>query len=426
MTAAVFKIIPTTQQYDWGKTGRSSKVAQFAASSQLPGFQIDEAAPYAELWMGTHPKSPSLVRSTGQVLSEHLASHPELIGQKIIDKFSAGNGNLPFLFKVLSIEKALSIQTHPDKDTAEKLHREQPDIYKDDNHKPEMAIAITPFDALCGFRPLPDIASALHDTPEFRSLIAPDLVDAFLSKASSSSSEGREARDALKGLFGSLMRADAPQVQAALKSLIARYKSGDTIGNEDGDVVKLVFKLDEQFPDDIGIFCVFVLNYLHLNPGEAIFLGAGEPHAYIYGECIETMANSDNVIRAGLTPKLRDIPVLVAGLTYMAADPSKHVVKLKSFQSSGPSVLYDPPIPEFSVIRMRLYHQDSIEFHEPRRGPSLAIVTAGKGLVSWYSSVEENLELSLGDVFFIGAGTAIRFKNTEDTPLILYRAFVEA
>jgi mannose-6-phosphate isomerase len=80
--------------------------------------------------MGTHPKSPSRVRSSGQVLSEYLASHPELIGEEIIDKFDAGNGNLPFLFKVLSIEKALSIQTHPDKQTAERLHAEHPDIYK--------------------------------------------------------------------------------------------------------------------------------------------------------------------------------------------------------------------------------------------------------------------------------------------------------
>ena len=111
--------------------------------------------------MGTHPKSPSLVLNSGQVLSEHLASHPELIGKSVITKFDAGNGNLPFLFKVLSIEKALSIQTHPDKKTAEILHREHPDIYKgmwlheylstylknstDPNHKPEMALAITPF-----------------------------------------------------------------------------------------------------------------------------------------------------------------------------------------------------------------------------------------------------------------------------------------
>ena len=186
-TTAVFKIIPTTQSYDWGKLGLTSKVAQFASQSQIPGFKIDERSPYAEvssvsiifftagwypqqLWMGTHPTSPSLVLSSRKVLSEHLASHPELIGKSIVENFDAGNGSLPFLFKVLSIQKALSIQTHPNKQTAEILHAQHPDIYKgmyfhryslfhsdfhrnpDPNHKPEMALAITPFQALCGFR----------------------------------------------------------------------------------------------------------------------------------------------------------------------------------------------------------------------------------------------------------------------------------
>ncbi|KAG6885750.1 hypothetical protein C0993_010261 [Termitomyces sp. T159_Od127] len=126
----VFKIAPTTQQYDWGKIGSTAKVAQFAAASKLPGFTVDESVPYAELWMGTHVKSPSRIYDTGEVLSEHLAKHPELIGPSVCEKFDASNGNLPFLFKILSIEKALSIQSHPDKVTAEKLHVAQPDIYK--------------------------------------------------------------------------------------------------------------------------------------------------------------------------------------------------------------------------------------------------------------------------------------------------------
>jgi mannose-6-phosphate isomerase len=146
-----------------------------------------------------------------------------------------------------------------------------------------MALAITPFDALCGFRPLPEIVAALHDTPELRALISPDIVDRFLSKAESPTPEGPDEKEALKELFGSLMRADQDKIQAAVEQLIARYRAGETHGREDGDIVKLVFRLNEQFPNDIGIFCVFVLNYLHLSPGDAIFLGAGEPHAYIYG-----------------------------------------------------------------------------------------------------------------------------------------------
>lgn len=250
--------------------------------------------------MGTHPKSPSrlICNSRQVVLSEHLASHPELIGQPVIDRFDAGNGNLPFLFKVLSIEKALSIQTHPDKRTAEILHAQFPDIYKgnhhstfsrfnlilyiyiDPNHKPEMALALTPFQALCGFRPLPEIANFLKTTPEFRALILPSIIDDFILISGSPNPTGTTEKAALRSLFSSLMKADESTVHHQLDVLVKRYRSQAT---KDDDIVQLVLKLNEQFPQDIGIFCPFVLNYVRLDSGQAIFLGAGEPHAYIYG-----------------------------------------------------------------------------------------------------------------------------------------------
>ncbi|KAF8798497.1 RmlC-like cupin [Phlegmacium glaucopus] len=275
--------------------------------------------------MGTHPTSPSLVLSSHQVLSEHLAGHPQLIGKPVIEKFNAGDGNLPFLFKVLSIEKALSIQTHPDKQTAEILHAQRPDIYKDPYHKPEMALAITPFQALCGFRPLPEIAYYLNNTPELKALIPPPVINDFLS-ISGSSNPGQAEKAALKNLFTSLMTANESTVHDQLDLLVKRYQLQATQLDDDDDIVQLVLRLNEQFPGDIGLFCPFVLNYVRLDPGQAIFLGAGEPHAYISGEC---MANSDNVIRAGLTPKLRDIPNLISNLTYTASPPSKHVVEPK-------------------------------------------------------------------------------------------------
>ncbi|KAF5316311.1 hypothetical protein D9619_006837 [Psilocybe cf. subviscida] len=418
---SVFKITPTTQQYDWGKTGKGSKVAEFAAASKVPGFSIDEHAPYAELWMGTHPKSPSRVASSHQDLAEHLAAHPELIGQEVIDKFDAGSGNLPFLFKVLSIEKALSIQSHPDKETAVALHAAQPDIYKDPNHKPEMALAITPFQALCGFRPLPEIASYLNSVPELRALLPRSIIDAFLAIANSPTPTGPTEKAALRDLFAALMTADEGDIMHRVTLLVARYSAGNTREGEDVDVVKLVLRLDSQFPGDVGIFCPFMLNYVFLHPGDAIFLGAGEPHAYISGECIECMANSDNVIRAGLTPKLRDIPNLVSGLTYTSAKPTAHVVDARPFNSPV-STLYDPPIPEFSVVQVRLEH-GAKEQHAPLRGPSIAIVTQGEAQVKWGDS--GTLDVGLGDVFFVGANTPITFANTPDSELTVYRAFVE-
>ncbi|KAF8153993.1 mannose-6-phosphate isomerase [Crassisporium funariophilum] len=419
----VFKIIPTTQQYDWGKQGRSSKVAEFASASQIPGFTIDEGSPYAELWMGTHTKSPSHVLSSKKLLSEYLTSKPELIGEPVIKKFDAGNGNLPFLFKVLSIEKALSIQTHPDKKTAEILHAQFPDIYKDPNHKPEMALAITPFHALCGFRPLPEIATYISSTPELKALIPSSIVDAFLSISSSENPTGPAEKTALKDLFACLMTADEATIRQQLDALVARYNAGGahTADGEDKAAVDLVLKLNEQFPGDVGAFCTFVLNQVHMNPGEAIFLGAGEPHAYISGECIECMANSDNVIRAGLTPKLRDIPNLVSGLTYNASRPSKHIVEPKPFFSAENSTLYDPPIPEFSVVQVKLPGGKK-ETHPALKGPSIAIVTEGQGDVRYGKEV---LEVGLGDVVFIGAGTEIELRSGGDGQLVIYRAFVE-
>ncbi|KAH9479108.1 Mannose-6-phosphate isomerase [Psilocybe cubensis] len=425
---AVFKIIPTTQQYDWGKIGKDSKVAQFASASQIPGFAIDEGSPYAELWMGTHPKSPSHVRSSNQVLSEYLEQHSELIGTPIIEKFDAANGNLPFLFKVLSIAKALSIQTHPDKKTAEQLHVQFPDIYKDPNHKPEMALAITPFQALCGFRPLPEIAAYLNSTPELRSMLPAAIVDEFLKISNSTTPEGGAEKAALKNVFASLMMADEETVKAKVDTLMTRYNSGETHAGEDPDIVKLVLLLGKQFPGDIGIFCAYVLNYVVLRPGEAIFLGAGEPHAYVSGECIECMANSDNVIRAGLTPKLRDVPNLVSGLTYTASPPTKHVVYTKPFRNaSRASVLYDPPIPEFSVVRVKIPEGSTkeSEVHPPLGGPSVIIVTEGQGQVSWNDDAE-SLDVSLGDVFFVGAATKVKFTIKGDETFVIYRAFVEA
>ncbi|KAJ3768858.1 mannose-6-phosphate isomerase [Lentinula raphanica] len=424
MTLPVFKIVPTTQQYDWGKIGSKSAVAQLAVSSKVnPDFVLDESKPYAELWMGTHPTSPSHVpTSPRSTLSSHLKSNPSLIGDRVAEKFpSAREGNLPFLFKVLSIEKALSIQTHPDKQTAQTLHEQLPHIYKDDNHKPELALALTPFRALCGFQPLSAIAKYLFITPELSALIPKTITETFLSVSSGPNSTSPEAKAAIKDLFSALMTADETLVKGQLEALVHRYQSPPP---KDGSIEELVLRLNSQFPGDIGVFCAFILNYITLSPGEAIYLGAGEPHAYVSGDIIECMANSDNVIRAGLTPKLRDIPNLVSGLTYVPAEATKHRVQpspLPVSSTASPSMLYDPPIPEFSVVQVDLKDQ-ARESHSPVKGPSLVVVTKGKGVLSWNEG-QDTLQIEKGDVIFIGAYTSVLF---EGEGMVLYRAFVEA
>ncbi|TFK98303.1 mannose-6-phosphate isomerase [Pterulicium gracile] len=443
---SVFKITPTTQKYDWGKVGRQSAVAQLAESGNHDGFTLDPAASYAELWMGTHPTAPSHLASTNEQLSTYLAKHPDLIGQKIREKFaSAGaeDGNLPFLFKVLSIEKALSIQTHPDLETAKKLHAEQPDVYKDPNHKPEMALALTSFQALCGFLPLPLIATHLQNVPEFASLVPSAIVDAFLAIASSETPTAQTEKVALKNLFAGVMTAEPEMVKCKLGELVERLTAkqgssgeGDQTQNVAevertglSEIDSLILRLNTQFPGDVGIFCAFLLNYITLQPGEAIFLGAGEPHAYIYGDCMECMANSDNVIRAGLTPKLRDIPNLVSGLTYIAAPPEVHVVKPAPFGGEGPSAgstttLYDPPIPEFSVLRTVFSKDEKTARHRAIDGPSILILVKGRATVSWDGNGNESAER--GDVFFVGAGTEVALDPKGEDEVEVYRAFVES
>ncbi|KAF5392807.1 hypothetical protein D9757_000923 [Collybiopsis confluens] len=424
--SSVFKIVPTTQQYDWGKIGMKSKVAQLAGASTInSSFKLDENKPYAELWMGTHPNSPShLPAPSTSTLSSYLKENPSLIGTGIAKIFpNAREGNLPFLLKVLSIEKALSIQTHPDKKTAEALHAQLPNIYNDDNHKPELALALTPFRALCGFQPLPKIAKHLFTTPELAALIPKAIEENFRSIATTQNPTSVEAKAALKDLFSALITADEVLTKGQLEALVVRYQ---TYPSEEGSIEELVLRLNSQFPGDIGVFCAFMLNYVTLSPGEAIFLGAGEPHAYVSGDIIECMANSDNVIRAGLTPKLRDIPNLVAGLTYVSAEATRHHVKPTPFPPSSTSPnptssLYDPPIPEFSVVQVKFDGQAK-DSHPAVKGPSLTVVTEGKGTVSWAQGFQESLQIEKGDVFFIGADTAIELKGEG---LVLYRALAE-
>ncbi|OJA17482.1 hypothetical protein AZE42_03917 [Rhizopogon vesiculosus] len=411
----VFRIIPTTQNYDWGKKGSDSKVAEFASGARIPGFTFNESAPYAELWMGTHVKSPSGVVDKEQNLAQILAMNPSLIGDSVSRRFDTTNGNLPFLFKVLAIGKALSIQTHPDKKTSEQLHAQQPKVYTDPNHKPEMALALTDFKALCGFMLIPRIAEYVKDVPEFNALIDPSTVTEFLNCTHSSELEQKAV---LKKFFSELMTADVTKIATQLQTLVARYRSGGQKRVEEG-IKDLVLTLNEQYPGDVGVFCAFMLNYVRMTPGQAIFLGAGEPHAYVQGDIMECMANSDNVIRAGLTPKPKDIPNLVSVLTYMASDWDKHMVK--PVDITPRTRKYDPPIPDFTVLQVHTPKGET-ESHEAIQGPSIAIATEGSGRVSWGGG---DLDLQAGSVIFVGAETKIDI-TAGDSNLVVYRAYVTA
>lgn len=270
--------------YEWGKVGKASAAARFASATS---FSIQEDKPYAELWMGTHPSNPSKDLTTNRTLQDLVSDNQSLMTPEITARY---NQKLPFLFKVLSIGKALSIQAHPNKKLAEQLHAKDAKNYPDDNHKPEMTIAITPFDGLCGFRPLAEIAHFLQHIPTLRSLVGDVEAKKFEEAVAGQETSETEKKKALQAAFTSLMNSKPEEVQAAAPKLIRQAEEeGSNFAGEGGrsndgkELADLMVRLNGQFPSDIGLFVSFFLNYVKLEVGEAMFLKADDIHAYLSG-----------------------------------------------------------------------------------------------------------------------------------------------
>ncbi|KAK6356577.1 Mannose-6-phosphate isomerase, variant 2 [Orbilia javanica] len=378
--------------------------------------------------MGTHPTLPSTDIASGRSLRDLVSSNESLLGPTVVGKF--GTGTLPFLFKVLSIGKALSIQAHPDKRLAEQLHAEDPKNYPDDNHKPEMAIAITPFTGLCGFRPLPEIDNFLSTVPALRDLLGSAAIDSF--KSSLASEDESDTKQGLRDLYAKLMTSDPSVIASSAETLVKAAKeqpeafAGGFRLPGGGSFSDLIVELNGQFPSDVGLFSTFFLNFVSLSPGQAMFLQANEPHAYLSGDIIECMAASDNVVRAGFTPKFKDVKTLISMLTYRSAPVSAQVMTPTPYpfgalnpNTKSESLLYDPPIEEFSVIRTIL-EEGSVEF-QGILGPSIIIFTAGTGEIRGGGGIgKEVISIRPGTVVFVGAGLYIQ---VEGTGIECYRAF---
>ncbi|KAG0943307.1 hypothetical protein G6F30_005319 [Rhizopus arrhizus] len=409
---SIYRLQFETQSYDWGKLGDISKVADYAKAS---GVAIDNTVPYAELWMGTHPNAPSIVLDENKTkLRQLIQDNVQLSTKEVYDQYE---GDLPFLFKILSIRKALSIQAHPDKILGARLFKEFPQNYKDPNHKPEMAIALTPFEALCGFRPLEEIAHHLNLYPELAELIGQDITGQFLDTVKSNKPSEQDNKTVLKKVFSAMMHGSQDVITQLLAKLINRLKES----NENDTISQLLIRLDHQYPGgDVGVFSCLLLNYVSMEPGQAIFLGANEPHAYLSGDCVECMAASDNVVRAGLTPKFKDVDVLVDMLTYRYGSAESQ--KMTPVKFSDHSLLYDPPIDEFAVIWTNM-ESNQAEKHKSIDGPSVLIVTRGSGkLTNETLKTETSYVLQEGYVYFVGANTPLSIESGE-SGLELYRAY---
>merc|ERR1712000_451943 len=423
--------------YEWGKVGNDSAAARFAAATPSDDLKIESEKPYAELWMGSHPKNPSKHVDTGRTLNELFEQNKALLSTHITEKYG---DRLPFLFKVLSINKALSIQAHPNKKLAEQLHARDSKNYPDDNHKPEMTIAITPFEGLCGFRPLPEIAHFLESIAPLKRMVGDDAADEFIKVARDEGANKDTQKKALQKAFAGLMASSSDDIAAQIPKLVELAKSegdgfakGGVSSTSGSTLSELVTRLHGSFGDDVGIFVLFFLNFVQLEPGEALFLVADDIHAYVSGDIIECMAASDNVVRAGLTPKFKDTETLVDMLTYNFApiDEQKMVPKdypyatlnVKGYSSSVD--WYDLPIEEFSVVRTALRGGPGAKAtFDPIQGPSIIICTGGSGKISVGKTVEEVKE---GYVFFVGAMAECVLESTtdKDGEFTTFKAFCE-
>ncbi len=310
----------------WGKRGSDSLVGRLSRTA-------DPKKEYAELWVGGHPNSSSLalVDGTRVPLVELLSKNPTLLGGHVTH-------GLPFLFKILSIRVPLSIQAHPDRKLAQFLHDSDPSHYPDTNHKPEIGVAITPVELLYGFRALKEIIEMFRANPEVRSLLSSELYEEVC--ASSASSESKT----LETIHRSVAHSTPEQIKSAAHELYARLeKKSDRTKEEEW-----IWSLRDIYPDgDVGLFYFYLLNLVSLPTGKGIFTEPNVAHAYLSGDVIECMANSDNVVRGGLTEKYRDVDTLCSMLAYRGARP--HYVSKEPWAEGEPPSWYKTSAEEFSV-----------------------------------------------------------------------------
>ena len=262
----IFKLKCSCQNYDWGQYANNSLVA---TALRKNGEEVDEKKKYAEYWMGTHPNGPSKIINDNREI---------LLSEEI-------NGQLSYLFKILSINKPLSIQLHPEKTFAEILHRKFPKIYKDDNHKPELFIALSDFELLFGFV---EMNKAIETIIKYKNCFNLKEGEKLLEEPNIEN---------YKLFIEKLIFLEKDEYEKIIKLIIE---------NEETKNDYLLKKLYDNYGLDPGILIALFMNHLHKKRGEAVFIDENIPHSYIFGNCLELMSCSDNVIRLGLTPKLVD------------------------------------------------------------------------------------------------------------------------
>ncbi|WP_232665139.1 mannose-6-phosphate isomerase, class I [Pseudonocardia sp. TRM90224] len=341
----------------------------------LLGAEVPSPHPEAELWLGAHPADPSkLVHADGRRTSllEAVRADPAgLLGAQRAERWEA---TLPFLLKVLAADEPLSLQAHPSieqaragfaKEDAAGIPRDAADRnYRDANHKPELICALTEFHALVGFRD-PSATVAL-----LKALAVPELAGHAELLAAQPDPDG------LRALFTTWITLP----QSMLDTLVPALQAGCVrLAGADGEFradIRTILELSERYPGDAGVLAALLLNRVTLQPGEAVFLPAGNLHAYLTGAGVELMANSDNVLRGGLTPKHVDVAELLKVLDFDA--PAPPVI---TGTPDGPWARYDVPVQEFLLRRLDAEQPDPAGVPVPDGGPRILLCTAGAACV---------------------------------------------
>ncbi len=394
----MFQLRGIVKNYEWGHQG---------AIAEIQGRQ-PSGLPEAEYWLGAHPAAPSIAivddRENGdgseRGLDDLVSSDPiGLLGDAAADRF----GGLPFLLKILAADRPLSIQAHPNSDQAlagfareedAGIDRSAPNRnYRDPNHKPELICAITPFEAKCGFRSLDATrrlighlvgVAAVSDESGLadlqRRLALPDDDDIVVA-------------DVLAWLLGLTSEVAASLVADVVARASKLVPAEDGVAAaEFAAELTWTARIEDAFPGDIGVVVSLLLNHVTLDPGQAVFLGAGNMHAYLSGVGIELMASSDNVLRGGLTSKWIDIDELLSIVSSTPIDPP--------IQTATESVhLFESPVPEFSLTRLAA-GADGVEASFEPQGPEIVLVTSGEASIV-ADLAGDRCRLSQGDAVFV-------------------------
>jgi len=380
----IVKLQNTVQPYAWGSR---------AAIPEILG-QLPDGQPAAELWLGAHPSAPSIAHGPAGAapLDELIRAHPQqMLGERVLDAFGP---ELPFLAKILSAENALSLQVHPKSHLARAGYNRENRLgipknafdrtFHDQKHKPEMIVALTEFEAMAGLRAPRAALKAISDfTAPLFTTLRDDL-------------EADRLRGSLERTMTRLLSyRTAPEravlVAEALAEVRARVAASDGQADSNDETVLL---LAGQYGDDVGIFAPYLLNRVTLQPGESLYLAAGEVHAYIRGLGVEVMANSDNVIRAGLTNKHIDTTALLECMSFDALPISRPAQSLIGTKSRGD--IYRGPAKEFAVTLYDLVPVEPLPL--PTDGPKIVQNLDGELQLSHGSGA---VELAKGESAFV-------------------------